>query len=218
MFCMGTRIEHAHVRRRAQPLGGILGGIMGGILGGMHAPHTEVRVSPGSQSRFVLILILFIVSVCACVNVLHGHTQARTYYASKCAAICTNAAHTHMVHAPPCHQAVLCLERIPFGLRVFDFPHITVFVRFSPTINAFSRRFSGSPTNPRILNVRFSYSSVDFPARFSIFTTGMLRQNPNFQPKRNLLYAHPFSLLPSRSYATQHNRWIPGRRSSEVSK
>ena len=40
------------------------------------------------------------------------------------------------------------IELIPFGLRVFDFPHI-VFVRFSRKTEAFSRPFSGSPTNPR---------------------------------------------------------------------
>ena len=60
------------------------------------------------------------------------------------------------------------LERIPIELRVFDFPHI-VFVRFSAEIKPFLRPFSGSPTNPPILNVRFSYSSVDLLSRFSMF-------------------------------------------------
>ena len=47
----------------------------------------------------------------------------------------------------------------------FRFPR-TVFGRFSSTIEAFSRRFSGSSANPQTLNVRFSYSSVDFAGPF----------------------------------------------------
>ena len=43
--------------------------------------------------------------------------------------------------------------------------------------------------NPQILNVRFSYSIVDLPVRFSIFTMGMLSSHPNAQSRRNLLYA-----------------------------
>ena len=68
----------------------------------------------------------------------------------------------------------VCLEQVPFGLRVFHFPHI-VFGRFVPKNRGVSRPFSGSPANCLILNIRFSYSSVVLSARFSIFTAGMLR-------------------------------------------
>ena len=74
------------------------------------------------------------------------------------------------------------IEQILFGLRVFDLPHI-VLGRFSPKIQVFSRRFSGSPANHRISDARFSYRSVDLPARLSIFAIGMFRKvetpNPN---------------------------------------
>ena len=79
-------------------------------------------------------------------------------------------------------------EQVPFGLGVFHFPHI-VLVPSSTKIKAFSRRFFGSPANPRILNVRFSYSSVLLSARFSIFSIEMLRPSPHSQSKRNKLYA-----------------------------
>ena len=89
-------------------------------------------------------------------------------------------------YSGPERQGVHNVERIPSGLRVFDFPH-TVFGRFLPKIEPFSRPFPGSSANRRILNVRVSYSSVVLPGRFVVFTTGMLRQNPNSQSKRNSL-------------------------------
>ena len=76
----------------------------------------------------------------------------------------------------------LCIERIPFGLSVFDLPHI-VFGRFSPKIEAVFR-FASKPPD---FECTGSCSSVDLAARFSIFTTGLLRPNPNSHSKRNLL-------------------------------
>ena len=60
------------------------------------------------------------------------------------------------------------IERIPFGLRVFDLPLIVV-GWFSPKIETFSRRFFGSLTNGWIMNVRFSYSSRRFAGPFFDF-------------------------------------------------
>ena len=76
-------------------------------------------------------------------------------------------------------------------MRVFDFLLI-VFGRFVPKIDAFPRQSSGSPANPRISNERFSYSSVDFPARFLNFTIEKVRLNhklsiqTEFAPTTNL--------------------------------
>ena len=109
--------------------------------------------------------------------------------------------HVHIticLYLIPSPQLAICIERIPFGLGIFHFPHLE-FVRFSPTMEAFSRPFSGSPANPRISNARFACISGGLSARFFHFTTGMLRQNPISQTKRDLLY-----LLPS-SRALSHN-------------
>ena len=89
------------------------------------------------------------------------------------------------------HTRSIILERSPFGLRVFDLPHI-VFGRFSPKIEAFSRRFSGLPANPRILCVWFSYSSIDLLSWLSVFTTGIFRANPNSHSRRNVLYVRRY--------------------------
>ena len=67
-----------------------------------------------------------------------------------------------------------------------------MFGRFSPKIESFSRRSSGSPANPRILNVRVSYVSVDSPACFSFSLLECSVANPNSQPKRNRLYCALF--------------------------
>ena len=85
------------------------------------------------------------------------------------------------------------VERIPFGLRVFDFHHI-VSVRFSAEIEAFSRPFSGSPANPRILIVRFSTAASIFAVPFydvcyrNVITISIIEMLSLSQSKRNLLY------------------------------
>ena len=65
------------------------------------------------------------------------------------------------------------LERIPFELRVFDSPHIVLGRVFAENRRVFEAifRFVDKPA----LNVRFSYSSVDLQARFSILAIGMVR-------------------------------------------
>ena len=115
---------------------------------------------------------------------------ARSELAS--ARICVHGDRNILTIAPTCRGPVCAphaslLEQIPFGLRVFDSP-VVVYGRFSRKLEAFSRRFSGSPANRLALNVPVSYSSVVLTARFSIFTTGMLRPNQNSQSKRNWLY------------------------------
>ena len=76
--------------------------------------------------------------------------------------LCDTVLHNQGVRVPMCSRAnSVWIESFPFS------PH-SIFVRLSAKIEAFSRLFSGSQANPRVLNVRFSTVASIFRPVFHI--------------------------------------------------
>ena len=88
------------------------------------------------------------------------------------------------------------LQRIPFGLRVFDLPPHSMRPVFAANRGVLEAifRFSGKPAG---FARAISYRKVDLPAHSSIFTAWTVSPNPNSQCKPNLLYqpyGHPLAI------------------------